>query len=69
MGEEKGSYWNKGGGQQTMSLGVRSIRSPIALPLFRMDLCVRQAALGVLVVLSPSLSTVHHLWGGRHTHW
>lgn len=42
--------WNNGGGQQIMSDGVRSIRAPIENPLFRMERCVREAALGSEVV-------------------
>ena len=33
-----------------ISFSVRSIRSPIDLPLFKMDRWVRQAALGIDVV-------------------
>lgn len=44
------AYWKRGGGQQTTSSGVSSILSPMLLPLFRIDLCVRQAALGMDVV-------------------
>ena len=33
-----------------MSVGVRAIREPMKKPLLRMELCVRQAALGALVV-------------------
>lgn len=42
--------WNSGGGQQTMSFGVRRMRSPICEPLFRMLRWLRQAALGMDVV-------------------
>jgi hypothetical protein len=44
-------YWKSGGGQHTTSLGVNSIRSPIDLPLFKIDLLVKQAAFGAEVVL------------------
>ena len=42
--------WNRGGGQQTVSVGVRSILSPMLLPLLRIERWVRQAALGREVV-------------------
>ena len=42
--------WNNGGGQQITSNGVRSMRAPIKKPLFRMERCVREAALGREVV-------------------
>lgn len=45
-----GRYWNRGGGQQTTSSGVRSMRSPMLLPLLRILLWLRHAALGLLVV-------------------
>jgi hypothetical protein len=44
------TYWNNAGGQHTMSSGVRSMRSPMLLPLFKMFVCVRQAAFGTAVV-------------------
>lgn len=50
-GGRGGLYWNSGGGQHTESSCVSSILSPMAFPLLRMLVCVRQAALGSLVVL------------------
>lgn len=42
--------WNRGGGQQIMSAGERSMRSPMEKPLLRMERWVRQAAFGAEVV-------------------
>ena len=42
--------WKSGGGQQTMSDGVRPMREPMKYPLLRMEWWVRQAALGRDVV-------------------
>ena len=42
--------WKSGGGQHIISEGVRSMRSPILLPLLRIERWVRQAAFGTEVV-------------------
>lgn len=56
--------WNSGGGQQTMSRDVRCIRSPICLPLLRIERCVRQAARGMAVV--PDVNWILTMsWGER----
>ena len=42
--------WKRGGGQQMISRSVMTMRSPMDLPLLRMERCVKQAALGAEVV-------------------
>lgn len=60
--------WNKGGGQQIMSAGERSMRSPMEEPLLRMERWVRQAALGREVVPEVNwmliVSVGERCWGG-----
>lgn len=42
--------WKRGGGHTTISVGVRPMRSPIELPLFRIALWLKHAAFGMAVV-------------------
>lgn len=63
--------WNSGGGQQTMSWDVSRMRSPICLPLLRIERCERQAARGMAVVPDVNwmltMSCGERLRGGKES--
>ena len=61
--------WKSGGGQHTMSAGVRRILSPIWEPLFKIERWLKHAALGIAVVPDVNwmltMSAGERLRGGR----
>jgi hypothetical protein len=52
------TYWNRGGGQQTMSFSVNNILSPILLPLLSTEQCVKHAAFLQTSIVSGILAKV-----------